>query len=380
MKRFSACLYPNNLKSQSASEDQKFASKPMLLKTHFLSCLSILFCLSLPSICLSAQPISEAPDGRVNFPSNFQVEAGANLFIFGDYLYWIAQEDGLFYAHSGQGSGTASFPPTGAIDFNGRLKKIHPHWDSGVRAGVGCNFPKAGYDISLYWTWFATEASNSISSSSGTLFSIWGHPDATATGSDTFAKGKWDLDLNVLDLEWGRSSWFGGHFSLRPFFGIRGLWIDQELKNTYRYATSPAIIGKWTIESDYRGAGLRFGADSRYTFPYGFAIYGMASGSLLYGRFHTPSRLKENTFTIGKTKNHFWQAVSSLQIGLGLSWDTHFYHDRLHIEFHAGWEANAWFRVNQMNHFMDGLSQGNFFKENSDLTLQGLIAGGRFDF
>ncbi len=349
-----------------------FATASLLSSLVFIPCPK--------SQCLEKTPISQTPDDHVNYPSNFQVEGGVNLLIYGDYLYWIAQEDSLYYAHTGLGSGTAAFPPDGSDNFKGHLKKVKPEWDSGTRIGLGLNFPKAGYDLVAYWTWFSTDASNSVSTSHGTLFSIWAHPDSTSTSSDTFAKGKWDLNMNLFDLEWGRSSWFGGHFSLRPFFGLRGLLLEQELKNKYAYHTSPEVFSRLHSASDFHGAGMRTGADVRFAMGYGFSIYGIASGSLLYGQFDCDFRLKENSFTIAHSKDRFWRGISSLQLALGLGWDTHFAKDRLHIEFHAGWEQNQWFSVNQMNHFIQEIGNGIFFQENSNLSLQGLVAGGRFDF
>jgi hypothetical protein len=332
-----------------------------------------------PCLC-HATPSSEAPDGRINYPSNFQVEEGANLFLFGDYLNWIAHEDGLYYAQTGSGFGTVGVPPTGSIDFDGHLKKVETKWGNGLRVGLGHTCPKEGFEFALYWTWVANEASSSVKSSSGRILPLWATPDISSPLLATFAKGHWNFDYNVLDLEWGRSSWFGGHFSLCPFFGLRGLWIDQDLTNHYDYATSPAVFGKLHAESDFKGIGLRTGADLRFALPRCFSIYGTASGSLLFGKFHAGMQVHENQFTIAKTKDEFWKGIGSLQLALGLAWDTHFANDRLHLEFHLGWEQNAWFGANQMNRYIGQLHNGDFLKENSALTLQGLVAGGRFDF
>ena len=339
-----------------------------------------LLCTSLAVCSEQKVPVSEGPQGRVNYPSNFQVEAGTNLFLSGEYLYWIAQEDSLYYAHTGKGKGTAVVPPNGNYNFKGTLKKVQPEWDNGLRLGIGLNFPKAGYDLAAYWTWFATEATDSISKHHGTLFPIWAHPDNPSTSTATSARGRWDLNLQVADLEWGRSSWFGCYFSLRPFFGLRGVWLDQDLNNHYTYFTTPRIRGKLRAESDFQGGGLRAGANARFAMGYGVSIYGTASGSLLYGTFDGDFRLKENGKTIAFSKDSFCKGISSLQLALGLGWDTHFSKDRLHIEFHVGWEQNQWFSVNQMNHFMQEAGKGVYFQENSNLALQGLVVGGRFDF
>lgn len=342
---------------------------------------SLLFlCIGVSGFAEQKTPNSKAPNGSVNYPSSFQVEGGANLFLCGEYLYWIAHEDGLYYAHTGKGKGTAVASPAGAKNFKGTLKKVEPEWNSGLRLGLGFNFLHSGYDLAAYWTWFETENSDSVSKHHGSLFSIWAHPDAPSTSTDIFAKGKWGLNLRQADLEWGRSSWFGCNFSLRPFFGLRGLWLDQELKNKYIYFTSPRIRGNVQAESDFRGGGLRAGANARFAMGCGFSIYGIASGSLLYGHFDSDFHLKEKEKTIAFSEDSFWRGISSLQLALGLSWDTHFSRDRRHIEFHVGWEQNQWFGANQMNHFMQEVGKGVYHQENSNLAFQGLVTGGRFNF
>ena len=323
------------------------------------------------------RPVSETPSGRTNYPSNFQVEGGWNLFVFGEYLFWTANDDGLYFAQTGFQNETLASPPDGSINFKGKLKKVEPDWQSGARIGFGINFPKNGYDIVGLWTWFKND---SHTSARGALIPLWAEPDFVPFAPATHARGTWNLDLNVLDLEWGRSSWFGGHFSLRPFFGLRGAWIDQTLRVNYTYATTPAIASTVRSNADFRGGGMRAGLDTRFAFPAGFAIYGLASGSLLYGQLGNGLNITEDGLTIAHTHNHLTKGISSVQLGFGLGWDTHFYKDRLHLELHVGWESNMWFKINQMNHYMNQLSNGSYFKEDGNLSTQGIVAGGRFDF
>ena len=338
--------------------------------------LSLLLLCCISAYAQQEKPISEKPRGKVNYPSNFQVEEGWDLLVFGEYLYWRANEEGLYFAQAGFQNLTLAFPPDGSINFKGKIKKIDPEWDSGARVGLGLNFPRAGYDVIGYWTWFSTD---SHESAHGSLIPLWAEPDFVPFTSSREAKAHWDLDLNVFDLEWGRSSWFGGHFSLRPFFSLRAALIDQALKIHFRYNTSPAAMSHLHSKANFHGGGLRAGVDARFALPYGFAIYGITSGSLLYGKLNNNFRVT-GAAPLAHTKDSFKKGISSLQMGLGLGWDTHFAKDRLHIEFHVGWESNVWFSVNTMNHFMHQLNTGSYFKENSNLSLQGLVAGGRFDF
>ena len=341
---------------------------------------SLLVCSYAYSYDAQMKPVSETPDGKVNYPSNFQVEEGWNLLTFGEYLYWTANEDGLYFAQTGLQAQNGSVPPDGSINFNGKLQKIDPEWSSGMRIGAGLNFPKEGYDAVICWTWFATEGKKSAQSHYVSLLPLWAQPDFTPFNAAIRAVGKWELDMNVLDLEWGRSSWMGAHFSFRPFFGIRGALIDQSLKVNYTYATSPVVFEHLHADADFRGGGLRAGFKARFVLPCDFALYGFASGSLLYGQINSDLKVKENTQTIAHTRDLFNKGISSLQLGFGTGWDTHFSKDRFHIEFHIGWESNQWFSINTMNHFMNQLYSGNYFKENGNLSTQGVVAGGRFDF
>jgi hypothetical protein len=321
---------------------------------------------------LSGKVNEAAPDGRVNYPANFQVEEGINLFFSGDYLYWTAHEDGLYFAQTGAGH-----PRSG---FDGRIQRIDPGWNSGMRLGAGLNFPKEGYDTFFCWTWFSAGGHGSAHSDRGTLLPLWAQNSSPKCTQAIHAKGKWEFDLQTYDLEWGRSSWFGGHLSLRPFFSLRAAWIDQTLKNHFTPATHSDPHSQLHSKSNFHGGGLRAGIDSRFCLPAGFAIYGLASGSLLYGQSDAGLTIHEEEHLIAHTRDKFLKGISSLQISLGAAWDTHFAHDRLHLEFHVGWEQNIWFAINQMNHSMHPLSGENYFKESSSLSTQGIVAGGRFDF
>ncbi|MBI3509008.1 MAG: hypothetical protein HY069_05205 [Chlamydiia bacterium] len=302
-----------------------------------------------------------APASKVNFPANFQVEEGVDLFIYGDYLYWRAAEEGLHLVN--KGSATL-----------GTVQKIDPDFDSGFRVGFGLNFPRAGYDLGGYWTSFTTRATNSTQSTS---WPLWAEPNVAASSSE---KASWHLSMNLADLEWGRASWFGGNFSLRPFFSLRGAFIDQKLSMNFAYETTPSSLGVIHAKSDFSGGGLRAGADGRWTFPYGFALYGQAAGSLLYGQFQTKSTWGLDSQTVACAKNNFLQTLSNMQLALGFGWDTHFYKDQLHIEFHIGWEQALFFHMNRMSHYINQLSKALYFQEQGNLSVQGVTVGGRFDF
>ena len=320
--------------------------------------------------------------GMVNPSSRFQVENGWNMFLNTEFLWWVAKEDGLYYAQSGfTNTPTNAVPPNGAIDFNGHLEKVTPDWTPGFRIGFGGNMEYDEWDIFLNWTWFKSQARDS---SEGLLLTLWGHPDVNSGGNTAngavYASGKWNFLINVLDLELGRAFWVGKHFSLRPFFGPRGAWIDQSFKVHYKYTTSPITNSRLKAESDFQGGGVRAGLDARFALHGGWSFYGLASASMLYGHFDCDFREKWTHVHIAKSKDGFHQAVSTGQLALGVRWDTYVHHDRYHFGLYAGWEQNIWFGQNKMNHWFGQFQQGNLEQMNGNLMLQGGTFGVRFDF
>lgn len=324
----------------------------------------------------------ELEEGLINPPSRFQVKDGCNMFLTADFLWWSAGTDGLYYAQKHVGSPTNQIPPDGAVDFSGHLQRVEEEWGPGCRVGFGGNMPYDEWDIYLNWTWFHSDPDDSTKQSyAGPLLALWAHPDVAATRLATRAHAKWDMTINVLDLEMGRSFWVGKHLSLRPFLGIRGAWIDQDFKIKYDYATSPEIEGHIKAESDFEGVGARGGFDLRFVLLKGWSIYGLAAASLMYGDMDCDLRQKENHHKIARTNDGYHRAISTVQMGLGLRWDTYFSHRRrYHVGVAIGWEQNIWYGVTQFNHYYNELQFGTLVPTNGDLTLQGGTLSGRFDF
>ena len=325
--------------------------------------------------------------GMVNPSSRFQVDNGWNIFLNTEFLWWVAKEDCLYYAQSGfTNQPTSAVPPDGTIDFDGHLERVASDWSPGFRIGLGGNMAYDEWDIFLNWTWFKSHARDSSHSTHrGNLLVLWGHPDVDASVSNsanaaTYAKCVWNMRLNILDLELGRSFWVGRHFSLRPFFGARGAWIDQSFNIHYRLTTTPVTEAHLRPKSDFEGGGVRAGLDARFALLGGWSFYGLASASMLYGHFDCDFHESWDDVRIASTRDGFHQATSTAQLALGVRWDTYVHHDRYHFGLYAGWEQNIWFGLNKMNRYFGQLQQGNLEQLNGDLTLQGGTFGVRFDF
>ncbi|MBI2810456.1 MAG: hypothetical protein HYX67_06475 [Candidatus Melainabacteria bacterium] len=342
--------------------------------------------LSLASLSyLSANDLPSTNQGKeamgfVNPSARFEVDNGWNMFLVTEFLWWVPRTDGLFYAQSGY-TGDLTLVPDGTINFKGHMERVKPAWAPGFRIGFGGNMGYDEWDILLNWTWYKSHAKDS---SHGDLLVLWGHPDVdfpgqSATGA-TYAKGIFNFQLNIIDLEMGRYFWVGKHMAIRPFICARGAWIDQTFKIRYDYKTSPESNGHLKAESDFEGGGIRGGMDMRFALLGGWSLYGTASASMMYGYYNCDFREKWEHTQIAKSRDGFHNAATSGQLVLGVRWDTYVHHDRYHFGFYAGWEQNTWFGLNKMNHFFNDLHDGNLEQMSTDLNLAGGTFGIRFDF
>ncbi|MBS0603603.1 MAG: hypothetical protein JSS60_01050 [Verrucomicrobia bacterium] len=347
--------------------------RTLVISGLILTTLSSLSAGELPSSTQGKEAV-----GMVNPSSRYQVDNGWNLFLNTEFLWWVAKEDGLYYAQSDYTGALPGAAPSAKV-FDGHLHKVKPHFRPGFRIGFGGNMAYDEWDIMLNWTWFQSHARDKTR---GLLLTLWGNPTANAVGQLTngadSAHAKWDLHFNVLDLEMGRSFWVGRHFSLRPFLGLRGAWIDQHLNIHYDYITGSE--GRIRAESDFEGGGIRAGLDMRFALLGGWSFYGIASASMLYGFYDCDFHEHFESSEVAESRDGFHNAASTAQLALGVRWDTYVHKDRYHFGLYAGWEQNIWFGINKMNHFFHNLSEGNLEQMNGDLSLSGGTFGVRFDF
>ena len=169
--------------------------------------------------------------GMINPPGRPQIKGGADLFIYGDLIYWNAHENGLSYAVVNEGA-----------DDNlahAQVKNIHGKWNWGFRVGAGYNLPHDGWDLNFTWLRFTDNGRKRVHGGSNhfifpTLAAAGDPILAVAdTGSCNKAHGHWRLRLNQLDLDLGREFFVSKWLTVRPHFGLRTDWIHQKLNVDY---------------------------------------------------------------------------------------------------------------------------------------------------
>ncbi|MES2123022.1 MAG: Lpg1974 family pore-forming outer membrane protein, partial [Chlamydiota bacterium] len=227
------------------------------------------------------KPVAKAnPNGlgpKMFDPNSLQNDCG--LWLEGDLLFWQSNVGSLGYAVDSNSTTSIS---------HGHVKDPHFEWDWGFKLGVGYKMPHDKWDLFVNYTYVHAHAQGSTHKENGAVFPVW----ATSFGFvgpsfyATEAKAHWHANLNMADIELGRTCFAGRWLSMRPFIGVRGLVIDQDYDVKYSGGTAfPGDTDKVSMNTDFWGVGLRVGLDTLWGLGAGFGIYGNGSASLLSGHF-----------------------------------------------------------------------------------------------
>jgi hypothetical protein len=342
---------------------------------------------------VSALEQRRGASGMVNPPARPQVINGADVFAYGDLLYWKANENGIPLAVVNQGSASNLS--------DAKVNNLRGSWNFASRVGIGYDIPHDGWDLSLSWLRYNSNGHRKRIHSSTDRFIFPNLPPPSdpisnaGTGAASSAKGNWKFLLNQLDLDLGREFYVSKWMTLRPHAGVRTDWIQQKVKAEYDDFIS-LLPASSEVNVRYRdrwwGIGLEGGLDTQWGLGSGWSIFANMAAAILYGEHNIRMKDKDDPAFAGKTFSSFpdgtfanvrdkpWIAHPILDLQLGVRWDGMVANDHLHIGVHLGWENHIYFSQNQFPSFCDGSYVGNFVANQGDLSMEGWTLGVRLDF
>lgn len=337
---------------------------------------------------------SDGPDWIITPGAGPCTADGCDFFITAEFIYWAVRQDHMHFAYT-QPTATNPEPKGGEL--------FHPKWrvEPGFKVGIGWLSDCDGWDFYLNYTWlrprtgtrtvtpgdgeqlldFFSAFNNFLS---GNTNIVQGAPPPTVQSM----KGKWDLDFNVLDLEWGRNFYISKCLYLRPHFGLKGTWQCSDLRVS-GIATSQigstanieTIFADGKHSQDYWGIGPRAGLDTAWHFNKCFSIVGEVAATALWGKFSSKSDAIQTNdqndlvvFTPNTNiKTNFHSVKPVLEFFLGLRWEDWWCCDEYYGAIDLGWEVQWWGGQNQI---VSGVTETRW----GDLGLQGLTLRFRFQF
>lgn len=248
-------------------------------------------------------------------------------------------------------------------------------WDPGFRVGFAHDPGELSWDTKLYWTRFRTAAEASLPPGSGTIAPEFfsGFVNVTA-GKIEEAALRWDLMLNTIDFDVGRTITVGESVSLRPSMGLKAAFIRQKIRANWN-STSGSLSATERIDHDFRGLGPAFGIDGRWK-PSRLAnlsVVGTFSGALLWGVWNVDDAYERNDAefpflaygALTTSMNDSSLGTVNLNYFLGLEW---FRPGTITMTGRIGYELQWWANQQRLPTFQQLPMHG-------DLTVQGLTCG-----
>ncbi len=335
------------------------------------------FLLYIVLVCFFISGFSEekSPVSRCCKPSN----PPRSFYTSATFLYFYASERGLSYALTN--STKTQFAP----NIGASLVNMDFEYKPGVRLGFGYVTNHDDWDIySEYTRFYQTTSSSKKAPQNGSLFTFW--LKNQNQGFAESASAKWNLDMDILDIELGRSGAVQG-VVFRPFFGLRSMWLDQKYNVSYFDVIPASTQGVYSEEINSKNKssswalGPRFGVDTQWIFGKGIYLLGDIAGSLIYTSYKVSHR-ESNTFGNMPSfilKNSPENLRANLELALGLGWGTSIYQNRYHMDLSAGYEFHYFWNQNEMT-TLGKVAGFSFGGGGMDLSLHGLSLKVRFEF
>lgn len=302
-------------------------------------------------------------------------------------LYWHAKVGGTEFAYTDQ-------DPLGNLPISGRAKDIDFSWDWGLRFGLGYNLDYDGWDIRAMYTWF--DSNDHSSTGAGQNSSVVPLKGSSKIVDDVnrfqfcnSAKSQFDFDYQTIILELGRAYFVSSQISFRPHWGLKTAWIDQKQKTTYSGGEAEGeTLGlgvnnvKVKEESDFWGLGPRAGVNSKWHLGKSFSIFGNIAAAVLYGKFDVDHRerfsaVEDRRIKLSANRHAF---SPNLQMQLGLRYDGYFKNNKHHLGIGLGYEAQYWWRQNQILKINDDRNVIKYDRYSEDVNIYGLTLDVTWDF
>ncbi len=283
-------------------------------------------------------------------------------YVSASLIYWKAREDGLQYIVTGQSG------------FRGRVYEPNFEGHLGFKAGLGVNLGHDGWDVYLQYTWFRSDATDRFHTPIGEELLGTGF----LVGGVEESRAKWDFHMNIFDLEWARLFYVSPYLMLRPFFGLKGYWSDQDYRvRSEGYSDANRSVRNsdriW-YDVDQWGMGIRGGLQNSFCFTKNFSIFGNLALAAEWSRFRLRLREDSASALLLRLKNERYQMVPVLELAVGLRWDVWFYQEKFHFGLEWGWEEQMWW---DFSHAFDLFNRGS---TGGNLNFQGLTVRARLDF
>ncbi len=326
--------------------------------------------------CCPAWP-TPVLNAAYNYPARIQTRCPWDFYADLSFIYWQPIQENM---ELGLANKTAV-----ATGIDASVINMDFDFKPGFKIGMGGNFAHDNWDMHLEYTWFhnTNKQDSNGYAAPGTILPSMGSPNQMGTQTYSSVSQKWNLKMDIIDLDLGRWCYVGTHLVVRPNFGARADWIRQKNVGNLTSATDTSVV---TSRSSSWAIGPKIGLDSNWNIGSGFRVFGNGEADLLFTKYtrlrynetHTNTQVSDLNNTVRQSRVYAVKPHFDLELGLG--WGTYLDCNNWYMDFAAGYEFQVFFDQNMFRHFNDSSMIGSSTLPNGNLYIQGLTATFRLDF
>lgn len=288
-----------------------------------------------------------------------------------DFLWWRACVEGIELGSEETviSQEVASTPPRTFVTNRSHEKHSRFKYDPGFRLGLANACACDCWDFAVNWTHFRTKAkANGFSDFDAGIIFVPNF-ERIIDAFPLAARGRYTLNIDLVDIEFGRKFYVSSCFVLRPDFGLRVARIHQNYRADFLSATGEPSTGELVnyesnvkSRSNFLAVGPRVGLDLELDVACGLILFGQAHGSIVFGKFNNHSRehLTDFTTTTGLAVGEFeYEAHDSghrcsraiTDLAFGVKWQRCLqWCNRSHpVSLAFAWEHHGFFNMQNFN-------------------------------
>jgi len=280
---------------------------------------------------------------------------------------------------------------------NGRVHEMEFSWGVGMRLALGHTLTCDHWDIQLQYTRFHPKAIGSLVDSDELtqpqFYQMRFHPGMiNPPGQFTHASCKLKISYDVIDLLVGHYFCPCPSLTLRPYGGVRALFLNQRMRLHYMGGAFieqeiPGGIDQVKWDSEYKAFGFHGGSEWQCYFCRDLSVYANFGGSLLVGEpedFQIQTSTQDTTTLVDDrqfdfVENDYYQMTCGCNAAIGLMWEVCCL-DTL-IAVTLGYEMHQWNGIPDARRFTSDTAYGlNTGRRHTHMGFHGLFFRCRADY
>lgn len=281
----------------------------------------------------------------------------------------------LLYLQAGAGANIVYAVPVDGVAASaqpvGALGTLNPDFELGFRAGGILVLDNLSAVVGTYTKWDGETTGAITTTAPNVIRSLVTAPGLANTAPNSRnASAEYDIDMQMVDLDYRREIWRRTNISLDGLVGARYAELGQEL--TVNQVFGPVTT---TVDTsvDFTGIGLRIGGEGE-TRPFGggFLLYGRSMLDILFGKFDA-NYTQSNTTPVVQSFLSFEEdrtvPIAEIELGAGFTQPVY----GVLLRFTAGYHFSAWFNTVTTNEYINAVQTGNYLNATDTLTFDGVI-------